>query len=71
VEHVWDAGGMGCGKLVIELRKRMDEIAPGDRIRVTARGPGAPHDVPAWARMAGHEVVSVEPPEYLLERKAD
>lgn len=62
---------MGCGKLVIELRRRMAEIAAGDSIRVTARGPGAPLDVPSWARLAGHTVVSAEPPVYVIERKAD
>ena len=68
MEHVWDAGGMGCGKLVIELKKRIDEIEPGDTITVTARGPGAPHDLPAWAQMAGHAVISVEPPVYVLAK---
>ena len=71
MEHVWDAGGMGCGKLVIELKRRMDPLRPGERITVTARGPGAPHDLPAWARMAGHGVVSAEPPVYVLERGGD
>ena len=71
VEHVWDAGGMGCGKLVRELKQRILEIPPGERIRVTARSPGAPMDLPAWCRLAGHTLTSAEPPVYVIERKAD
>ena len=67
----WDAGDMGCGQLAIELRHRMEQIAPGDRLEITARDPGAPTDLPAWCRMTGHRLVSSEHPVYVIERKPD
>jgi tRNA 2-thiouridine synthesizing protein A len=71
VDARWDAGEMGCGRLVSELRSRMKELKPGDRLEVVARDPGAPADLPAWCRMTGHTLVSAAHPVYLIERKAD
>jgi tRNA 2-thiouridine synthesizing protein A len=62
---------MGCGQLVFELRQRVDELGPGDRLEVVARDPGAPTDLPAWCRMTGHALVSADHPVYVIERKAD
>lgn len=71
VKHRWDAGDMGCGQLVFELRRRMLEIAPGDTLEVVALSPGAPSDLPAWCRMTGHALVSAEPPIYVIRRKGE
>lgn len=67
----WDAGDMGCGELVLELRSRLDTLKPGQIMKVTARDPGAPADVPAWCRMTGHTLVGGAPPVYLIRRKED
>lgn len=69
MEH-WDAGDIGCGQLVVELAQRMQELAPGERLEVVARSPGAPTDLPAWCRMTGNTVISAEPPVFVLERGA-
>lgn len=71
MEESWDAGEMGCGRLVIELRRRVDALGPGDRLRVSARDPGAPRDLPAWCRMTGHRLVLAEPPVYVIQRRDD
>ncbi len=65
----WDAGGMGCGDLVLELRLRLGRLAPGGELRVTARDPGAPEDIPAWCRLTGHALVEMNPPLYRIRRK--
>jgi len=65
----WDAGEMGCGQLVFELRRRMRELKAGDRLEVIARSPGAPVDLPAWCRMTGHSLVSADHPIYVIQRK--
>ena len=65
----WDAGDLGCGELVLELRTRLSAMGPGQVLRLTARDPGAPQDLPAWCRMTGHTLVSHEPPVYLIRRK--
>ena len=69
LEHRWDAGEMGCGQLVFELRRRMNELKSGDRLEVIAQSPGAPADLPAWCRMTGHTLVSADHPVYVITRK--
>ena len=65
----WDAGDMGCGELVLELRARLDGLPPGQVITLTARDPGAPIDIPAWCRMTGHTLLSQAHPVYRIQRK--
>jgi tRNA 2-thiouridine synthesizing protein A len=50
-QQEWDAGDLGCGELVIELRFRLKAMRPGEVIRVHATDLGAPADLPAWCRM--------------------
>jgi tRNA 2-thiouridine synthesizing protein A len=65
----WDAGDLGCGELVLELRARLDRMRPGDVLRLVARDPGAPADLPAWCRLTGHTLVSAVHPVYHVRRK--
>lgn len=65
----WDAGDMGCGDLVLELRLRLASMQPGDVIKLCARDPGAPEDLPAWCRLTGHVLLRAEHPTYWIERK--
>ena len=67
----WDAGDMGCGDLVLELRMRLQAIQPGEMLKVTARDPGAPEDLPAWCRLTGHTLLSSQHPEYWIKRKEE
>jgi tRNA 2-thiouridine synthesizing protein A len=60
---------MGCGELVLELRARVERLAPGEVLELTARDPGAPADIPAWCRMTGHVLVSEQHPIYRIRRK--
>jgi tRNA 2-thiouridine synthesizing protein A len=60
---------MGCGQLVFELRRQMNELEPGERLEVVTHDPGAPVDLPAWCRMTGHVLVSAEPPTFVIRRK--
>ena len=68
VDEEWNAGDLGCGELVLELRERLGRILPGQIIKVTARDPGAPADMPAWCRLTGHILVHMEHPVYLIRR---
>lgn len=67
----WDAGDMGCGRLVFELWQRLARLGPGEQIEVVARSTGAPKDLPAWCRLTGHRLVSAEHPVYVIERKPE
>ena len=65
-DQEWDAGDMGCGELVLELRMRVARLAPGQVLKIIARDPGAPADLPAWCGLTGHTLVSQAPPVYLI-----
>jgi tRNA 2-thiouridine synthesizing protein A len=65
----WDAGELGCGDLVLELRMRLRELAAGDVLHLTARDPGAPEDLPAWCRLTGNELVAARHPDYWIRRR--
>ncbi len=67
----WDAGDMGCGDLVLDLRRRIQSLCAGQILKVVARDPGAPADLPAWCRLTGHELVRAEHPLYWIRRKSE
>jgi len=69
LEEQWDAGEMGCGQLVFELHRRMNQMSPGDKLEIIANDPGAPTDLPAWCRMTGHTLISADHPVYVIQRK--
>ncbi len=65
----WNAGDLGCGDLVLQLRFKMDALGPGQVLRLVALDPGAPADLPAWCRMTGHAMLTADHPVYLIRRK--
>ena len=67
----YDAGDLGCGDLVLELRNRLRALAPGAVLRVLARDPAAPVDLPAWCGLTGHTLAYAAHPEYHVQRKRD
>lgn len=60
-DQAWDAGDLGCGELVIELRFKLKAMRPGQIMRLRANDPGAPHDIPAWCRMTKDALVHTDP----------
>jgi cysteine desulfurase len=56
-----DALGKLCPLPVIELGKRIGEVAPGGVIRLLADDPAAKLDIPAWCRMTGQDYLGAEP----------
>jgi tRNA 2-thiouridine synthesizing protein A len=68
-ETYWDAGQMGCGELLIELRFKMANLKAGQQIKVIAEDPGAREDMPAWCKLTGHKLLSFEHPQYVIEKK--
>jgi tRNA 2-thiouridine synthesizing protein A len=65
----WNAGDLGCGDLVLELRTRMGDLSSGQVLRLVALDPGAPADIPAWCRMTGHTLLLSQQPVYFIRRK--
>jgi tRNA 2-thiouridine synthesizing protein A len=66
----WDAGGIGCGDLVLELRIRLQSLKPGRVLKLIATDSGAPEDLPAWCRMTGNTLIAFYHPVYLIQRKS-
>lgn len=71
VAATYDAGDLGCGDLVLELREALRALPPGAVLRVVARDPAAPVDLPAWCGLVGHTLLSSDHPHYLIQRKRD
>jgi|GEM_PF-1389284 len=62
----WDAGELGCGELILELKMRMRRLEPGQVLRLTARDAGAPADIPAWCSMTGNLLLHTDPTAQLF-----
>lgn len=59
--RVVDARALRCPKPIIELARAARGAAPGDLIAVWWTDPAAEFDIPAWARMRGHQVAGTAP----------
>jgi tRNA 2-thiouridine synthesizing protein A len=65
----WDAGTLGCGELVMELRTRLQSMRPGQVLKLMAADPGMPEDLPAWCRLTGHKLIHANHPVYWIQRR--
>jgi len=68
-DAVFDARDLGCGDLVIELKFKFAEMAPGAVLEVCATDPAAHLDLPAWCGLVGHTLLHASPPRYWIRRK--
>lgn len=55
--HTLDARFLLCPLPVIRTQERVATLSPGDILEVLATDPGALHDIPAWCRIHGHELL--------------
>lgn len=66
----YDAGDKGCGEGPIDaIAGLMHRMQPGQTLEVRATDPSVVADLPAWCRLAGHELVTHEVDRYLIRRK--
>ncbi len=68
-----DCRGLVCPAPIIELARRIGDVAPGELVGVVADDTAARYDVPAWCRMTGQEYVREETaddgvPRYVVRR---
>jgi tRNA 2-thiouridine synthesizing protein A len=68
-----DCRGLVCPAPIIELARRIGDVAPGELLGVVASDAAARVDVAAWCRMTGHEYVGEEAaddgvPRYVVRR---
>lgn len=58
--HQLDARRMLCPMPVIKTQNKVNELTDGDILAVTCTDPGALNDIPAWARLNGHEIIETQ-----------
>ncbi len=59
-DYKLDVRRLLCPMPVIRSQDRVEQLLPGDTLAVTCTDPGTKHDIPAWCRVNGHEVLSIE-----------
>jgi tRNA 2-thiouridine synthesizing protein A len=50
---------MLCPLPVIRTQDKVNQLNKGDVVHVLCTDPGATNDIPAWCRINGHKVVSM------------
>ncbi|WP_433381096.1 sulfurtransferase TusA family protein [Streptosporangium sp. CA-115845] len=71
---VLDGGHRSCVVLLMELRRHVSAIAPGDVVHLIAHDPAAPLDLAAWCHLTGHTYLGPVPgdqPTYAVRVEAD
>lgn len=58
-----DARRMLCPMPVIKTQNKVKELTVGDILDVVCTDPGVLSDIPAWARINGHEIVETREQE--------
>lgn len=58
-DELYDAGPDSCGELIVKLFLKMKKMDQGQVIKVISYDLGAVEDVPAWCRMQGHELLTM------------
>ena len=56
-DTILDTRGLSCPLPVLKARKRLQGMAPGDRLRVLASDPKAPADFRLYSAESGHRDV--------------
>lgn len=54
-----DARRMLCPMPVIRSQEKVEQLGVGDILTIQCTDPGAIHDIPAWCRVNGHEVLDI------------
>lgn len=60
VDKTVDARRLLCPLPVIRTQDAVTDMRPGQLLRVLATDPGVKNDIPAWCRINGHAVESIE-----------
>ncbi len=61
-----DARNLLCPMPVIRTQDAVLVASVGERLRVICTDPGAKNDIPAWCRINGHKLVSIEEDDSII-----
>ena len=56
-----DVCGMQCPGPIVQVKKLMDELSPGDTLEVTSTDVGFIADIPAWCKSTGNALLEARP----------
>lgn len=59
-QQTLDVRGHLCPIPVIRTQNHAKKLAAGDILEVLCTDPGVTSDIPAWCRINGHSVISIE-----------
>jgi TusA-related sulfurtransferase len=59
-DAVLDARSLLCPLPVIRTQDAVQRLRHGQILSVLCSDPGVVHDIPAWCRVHGHEVLSIQ-----------
>ena len=69
-DEFYDAGDLGCGYgPITDIAALLKKMASGQTLEVRATDPTVKVDLPAWCRLAGHQLIDQQDDRYLLKRK--
>jgi len=60
MKYLLDARRLLCPMPVIRTQDKVASLSEGDLLAVTCTDPGVKNDIPAWCRINGHDVISIE-----------
>ncbi len=70
---VLDVKGLQCPMPLLKAKKALNELGPGELLRVVATDPGSVKDFQVFSRQSGHELLESEDDagvySYLLRKK--
>lgn len=58
--YTLDARRLLCPMPVIRTQDKIKTLTAGDTLEVICTDPGCLHDIPAWCRVHGHELITAE-----------
>ena len=63
-----DARGLHCPLPLVKTKLALEEVEPGESVRVLATDPEAPIDLKGWADGQGHRFEELGPGEYVVTK---
>lgn len=54
-----DARRLLCPMPVIRTQDKVEQLEAGDTLTVVCTDPGVIHDIPAWCKVHGHQIISI------------
>lgn len=61
---VVDVHHLLCPLPVLRVQERVKTLIPGTLVEVICNDPGCVHDIPAWCRLNGHQVLDIRTLEH-------